>query len=105
MLKLSSIAGKIDRHSVAAELDDLAALRFDQLNHAAEITIEQAREFFGSFGTLAGQRFGQWREAGDIGKQNRRRETFNLCFMRRRGFDGLQGGAAEAGRHVSSQCL
>ena len=63
----------------------------------AEVTIRQAREFFEASRTLAGWHFGQWREAEDIGKQNGRRETFDLSFMRRRGFHGLQYHPGEAG--------
>ena len=105
MLKLSSIAGKTTVTASPLNLTISPPCASMQLDHAAEVTIEQAREFFGAFRTLAGQRFGQRREAGDIGKENGRRETFDLSCMRRRGFHGLQCRPAEAGRHVSSQCL
>jgi hypothetical protein len=63
---------------VACELHDLAAMLSDQLDQLAEAAVQQLGERFDTARPGSSQPFGEGREAGDVGEQDRRREPLSF---------------------------
>ena len=67
------VLGPFEEHeqSVAAELEHVAAVAVDDLDHPAEALVQQLGELLGTFTAEGGEALGQRREPGDVGRDER----------------------------------
>ena len=74
------VFGALEQHEqrVAAELEHVAAVAVDDLDHPAEALVQQLGEFLGAFTAERGEAFGERREAGDVGGDER---PFDLSVL------------------------
>ncbi len=67
------VLGPLEQHEqgVAAELEDVAAVAVDDLDHPAEALVQQLGQLLGALAPERGESLGERREAGDVGRDER----------------------------------